>query len=267
MTLLTRIAPPLPMFGSRAGRLIERNLMVYRRGWIVIVSGFFEPLFYLLSIGFGIGSLVGTLTGPNGQPIDYTAFVAPALLATSSMNGAIYETTFNVFFKLKYQKTYDAILSTPMGVADVAVGEVGWALMRGALYAIGFLVVMLVLGLASSPLALLALPAGVLVGFAFAAVGMAVTTFMRKWQDFDLVTVVTIPLFLFSGTFFPLTGYPPALQFIVQLTPLYHGVNLIRSLTTGIVGPDILLDILYLGVMGIFGLWVVNRRLNHLLVK
>ncbi|CAN5504589.1 ABC transporter permease [soil metagenome] len=267
MTLLTRIAPPLPLFGNRAGRLIERNLLVYRRAWIVILSGFFEPLFYLLSIGFGIGALVGTLTGPDGQPIDYTAFVAPALLATSSMNGAIYETTFNVFFKLKYQKTYDAILSTPMGVADVAVGEVGWALMRGALYAIGFLVVMIVLGLARSPLALLALPAGLLVGFAFAAVGMAVTTFMRRWQDFDLVTVVTIPLFLFSGTFFPLTGYPPALQFIVQLTPLYHGVNLIRSLTTGAIGPELLLDILYLTVMGLIGLWVVNRRLHHLLVK
>ncbi len=109
--------------------------MVYRRTWLVIVSGFFEPLFYLLGIGFGLGALVGAVTGPDGQPIPYGVFVAPGLLATSAMNGAVYESTFNVFFKLRYAKTYDAILSTPMGIDDVAVGEVGWSLIRGALYA------------------------------------------------------------------------------------------------------------------------------------
>ena len=99
--------------GRRAGRLVERNIMVYRRVWMILVSGFFEPLFYLLSIGVGIGKLVGDVTLPNGQAIDYTAFVAPALLAASAMNGAVYESTMNVFDKLKWRKVYDAILTTP----------------------------------------------------------------------------------------------------------------------------------------------------------
>src|SRR6202030_2635117 len=103
---------------------------------------FFEPLFYLLGIGFGLGTLVGNVTGPNGSPITYAQFVAPALLAASSMNGAIYDSTINVFFKLKFAKTYDAILSTPLGVGDIALGEIGWAIIRGTLYAIGFMVVM-----------------------------------------------------------------------------------------------------------------------------
>ncbi len=120
MTLIARVTPPVLFGGRRAGLLIERNLMVYRRGWLVIVSGFFEPLFYLLSIGLGIGALVGAVPLGDGRVIPYTAFVAPALLASSAMNGAIYDSTFNVFFKLKYAKTYDAILATPVGVGDVA---------------------------------------------------------------------------------------------------------------------------------------------------
>ena len=208
MTLTTRVAPPLRLGGRRAVRLIERNLLVYRRTWIIIVSGFFEPLFYLLGIGFGLGSIIGAVTGPDGRPISYAAFVAPALLATASMNGAIFETTFNVFFKLRYQKTYDTMLATPLGVGDVALGEVIWAQIRGTLYAVGFMVIVFALGLAHSPLAVLALPASLLLGFAFSAVGMAATTFMRKWTDFDLVFMVTLPLFLFSATFFPLEAYP-----------------------------------------------------------
>ena len=105
----------MPLAGSRAWPLVERNLLVYRRSWLLIVSGFFEPVFYLLSLGVGIGALVGTVTGPDGQAIEYTAFVAPALLAASAMNGAVYDSTFNVFFKLKYAKTYDAMLATPLG--------------------------------------------------------------------------------------------------------------------------------------------------------
>ena len=178
----------------------------------VIFSGFFEPLFYLLGIGFGLGALIGDVPGPGGQEIRYQLFVAPALLATASMNGAIMESTFNVFFKLNYQKTYDAILSTPMSVGDVALGEIGWALIRGGLYAIGFLVVMAVFGLWVSPWLILAFPAALLVGFAFAAVGMAATSFMRTWQDFDLIQLVILPLFLFSATFYPLETYPEALQ-------------------------------------------------------
>ena len=126
----------------RRSRLVERNVMVYRRTWIVLVSGFFEPVFYLLAIGFGLGGLVGPVVLPGGQTVPYAVFVAPGLLASSAMNGAIYDSTFNIFFKLRYAKTYDAMLSTPMAVPDVAVGEIAWALIRGTLYAIGFLVAM-----------------------------------------------------------------------------------------------------------------------------
>jgi lipooligosaccharide transport system permease protein len=261
-----RISAPL-LVGPRAGRLIERNVMVYRRTWLVIVSGFFEPLFYLLSIGFGLGALVGTVPGPDGQAIPYPVFVAPALLATSAMNGAVYESTFNVFFKLRYSRTYDAILSTPMGIADVAAGEVGWSLIRGGLYAIGFFVVIVLLGLAQSPLAILCIPAALLIGFAFATVGMAGTTWVRSWQDFDFIIVLTMPLFLFSATFYPLSAYPPGLQAIVALTPLYQGVAMLRQLTTGAVDASIVFHIAYLAVMGLIGLAIVAKRLDRLLLK
>jgi lipooligosaccharide transport system permease protein len=267
MTLIARVAPPIVFGGRRAGLLIERNLMVYRRGWLVIVSGFFEPLFYLLSIGLGIGALVGAVPLGEGRMIQYTAFVAPALLASSAMNGAIYDSTFNVFFKLKYAKTYDAILATPVGVGDVAVGEIGWALIRGALYAGTFLVVMLAMGLVLSPWAILAFPAALLIGFAFGAVGMAATSFMRTWQDFDLIQLVILPLFLFSATFYPVTTYPQPIRLLVELTPLYHGVDLVRGLTTGALEPGMLVHVAYLAGMGLVGLAISARRLERLLLK
>jgi lipooligosaccharide transport system permease protein len=267
MTLPLRVAPPL-LFGSRRSlRLIERNLYVYRHGWIVIVSGFFEPLFYLLSIGFGLGQLVGTVPGPGGTPIPYQLFIAPALLASSSMNGAITEATLNFFFKLKYQRTFESILSTPLSTADIAVGELLWALIRGALYTLGFLVVMAVLGLVVSPWVVLTLPAALLISFAFGAVGMAATSFMRTWQDFDLIQLVVLPMFLFSGTFYPLDAYPEPLRILVQLTPLYQGVDLLRGLTVGHVGPESLFHVVYLLAMGVAGLFVVSRRLDKLLLK
>ena len=266
MTAL-RLTPPLLIGGRRAGLMVERNLYVYRRTWLVIVSGFFEPLFYLLGIGFGLGALVGAVNGPGGQEISYQLFVAPALLAASSMNGAIAESTFNVFFKLNYQRTYDAILSTPMSVGDIALGEISWALIRGGLYSVGFLAVMGLLGLVVSPWVILAFPAALLIGFAFAAVGMAATSFMRTWQDFDLIQRVILPLFLFSATFYPLDTYPEALRVIVQLTPLYQGVDLIRSLTVGAISPILLVHVAYLVAMGLIGLAITSRRLDKLLLK
>jgi lipooligosaccharide transport system permease protein len=258
---------PASLGGRRALLVIERNVVIYRNQWLMILSGFFEPLFYLLSIGLGIGGLVGDVTGPGGEPIPYALFVAPALLATASMNGAVTESTFNVFFKLNYEKTYDAILSTPLAPGDVALGEIGWALIRSTMYAIGFLVVIVVLGLVRSPWALLAVPAATLLAFAFAAVGMAATTWMRSWQDFDLVNLVVLPLFLFSGTFFPISAYPEGLQGIVMLTPLWQGTDLIRSLVIGTVEPSTLWHVVYLGAMGLVGLAVVAPRLDRMLLK
>src|SRR5664280_487003 len=154
-----------------------------------------------------------------------------------------------------------------IGVSDVALGEIGWALIRGAIYATMFLLVMFVLGFVRSPLAILALPAATLIGFAFAGAGMAATTFLRTWQDLDMVQLVILPLFLFSATFYPLDTYPDAVRLLVQLTPLYHGVDLIRSLTTGIVGPGMLVHVAYLAVMGLVGLVITSRRLERLLLK
>ena len=254
-------------FGSRHSvHILERNRLIFRRGWMLIFSGFFEPLFYLLGIGFGLGSLIGSVEGPGGQTIPYAVFVAPGLLAASAMNGAVYDST-NMFFRLRYEKSYDGMLATPMSVGDIALGEVAWALMRGTLYAIGFLVVMFALGLMSSPLGLLALPASMLIGFATAAVGLTAVSFMRSWQDLDLFFVATLPLFLFSATFFPIGAYPEPLRIVVELSPLYRGVDLIRGLTTGVVGVSQLIDVIYLALMGAFFLWFASRRLGHMLLK
>ena len=258
---------PTNLGSHRARYLFERSAYLYRRAWLVLASGFFEPLFYLFSVGFGIGALVGSVPGPDGQPIPYQVFVAPALLASSAMNGAIFEVTFNVYGKLRWEKVYDAVLATPLDVGDIALGEIAWALFRGLLYSVTFVIVLFALGLVRSPLVLLTIPAASLLGFAFAAVGMAATTFIRGWQDFDLVQLVIQPLFLFSATFYPISTYPPALQLVVQLTPLYHGVDLIRSLSLGIVGPQLLVHVAYLTLMGIAGLLVVSRRLDRLLRK
>ena len=259
---------PLPGLPGRAAlSLVERNARAYRHLWILLVTGVLEPLFYLLSVRVGLGHLVGTVNGPGGQPVGYTEFVAPALLATTSMNGAVYDSTFNVFHKLKYAKVYDAALSTPLGPVDVAVGEVTWALSRGLMYAVLFLVVLAALGLATTPWLILALPASLLVSFAFAGIGMAATTYMRSWKDFDFIILATLPMFLFSTTFFPLAVYPRALQIVVECTPLYQAVDLLRGLAFGHPSPALLGNVAYLAVLGLAGLYVASRRIRRLLLK
>ncbi len=269
MTSLTtdrspRPAVPLLAFAG-ALRVLERNLMVYRRSWIIILSGFFEPVFYLFSIGIGVGELVGEVRLADGTFVSYATFVAPALLASSAMNGAVYESTMNIFFKLKYQKTYDGMLATPLEPNEIAVGEIAWSLGRGLLYAIGFTIVMALFGLAESWWAIMAIPVAVLIGFAFASVGMAATTYMRSWQDFDLVTLVTLPLFLFSATFYPLEVYPAAIRPLIQISPLYHGVELIRGFTTGRIDSGMIAHAVFLAAMGAIGTVVAGRRIRKLL--
>jgi lipooligosaccharide transport system permease protein len=249
----------------RGQRLIERNVYVYRRTWMILFSGFFEPVFYLVSIRLGLGALVGDVE-VNGQSVPYAQFVAPALLATSAMNGAIYDSTMNVFYKLKYARVYDAVLATPLGVGDVAVGEIGWALIRGSIYATGFLVVMSVMGLSGSPWVVLCLPTAVLIGFAFAAVGLAACSFARSWADFTWVQAIQIPLFLFSATFYPLSVYSQRLRWLVQLTPLYHGVALCRAFSMGDLSWSLLGHVAYLGIMGAVGVVLSSRRLAVLLL-
>src|SRR6185312_6017002 len=177
------------------------------------------------------------------------------------------DSTFNVFFKLKYAKLYDAVLATPMGPRDIAVGEVSWSLVRGGLYSAAFLVVAVLTGAVQSWWAVLAVPAAIFIGFAFAALGMFATTFMRSWVDFDYVTLAIQPMFLFSATFFPLSTYPEALQWLVRCTPLYHGVALERALLLGDVGVGVLWHVLYLFVLGLVGVLGAARRLERLLLS
>jgi lipooligosaccharide transport system permease protein len=273
-SLALRILPPTGLLARlrRAGtetgslRLVERHARAYRRAWLVFVSGIFEPLFYLLSVGLGLGVLVGKVPGPGGQLIPYREFVAPGLLAVSSMNGAMYDSTFNVVFRLKYAKLYDAVLATPMRPTQVAQGEIGWALIRGTIYAVAFTLVMLALGLVHSPWAVLDVPVAVLIGFAFAAIGMFGTTYMKSWQDFDYVILASMPLFLFSATFFPLSVYPPVARVVIQCTPLYQGVVLLRDLTVGVPGPDLLWRAAYLAALGVAGLYASGHRIGKLLL-
>ncbi|WP_240645771.1 ABC transporter permease [Georgenia sp. SYP-B2076] len=259
-------AVPVPAGAGMARVLVERNVIAFRRAWLLLVSGFAEPVFYLFSLGIGVGALVRTVTTDSGAVVPYATFVAPALLASSAMNGAVMS-TFNVFFKLKYAHLYDSVLATPLGPRDVAVGEVAWSLSRGTIYSAAFLLVAAAAGMVGSWWAVLALPAAVLIGFAFSAVGMFAMTYMRSWVDLDLVTLAIQPLFLFSATFFPLAAYPVSLQVLVQVTPLYHGVALERALMLGDVGPALLVHVAYLALLGLAGVVGAARRIERLLLS
>jgi lipooligosaccharide transport system permease protein len=260
-----RITPLALLGGRHAVRVLERNILVYRRSWIFIVSGFFEPLFYLLSIGVGLSHLVGPIP-VDGRLVAYTAFVAPGLLASSAMNGAMIDSTFQVFMKLKISKTYDAMLATPLAVGDIAVGELSWCVLRASLYSGAFLGTMSALGYDRSAWVVLCWPGAILISLAFAAAGMAGTTFMRTWQDFDIVSLAFIPLFLFSATFYPLTVFPGWLQAVVRCTPLYQGVVIERAADLGIFTWSLLLHLVYLAAMAVGGVMVTRRRLGRLLL-
>ncbi|WP_244509503.1 ABC transporter permease [Nocardioides lianchengensis] len=255
-----------PLSSTQAMRLLVlRNYLVYRDAWKLFLTGFLEPVLYLLSIGIGVGQLIDTFEF-NGRQVPYAEFVAPAMLAASAFNGALLDSTFNVFFKLKFIKLYDQLLATPLTTGDIARSEILWGQLRGGSYSLAFLLVMLAMGLIDSWWAVLAFPAALLIGFAFSAVCMALTTYMTSWQDFDKVTLVQVPLFLFSATFFPVTAFDGWLRWVVECTPLYRGVVLCRELTTGALSWDSAISVVYLLVMGLVGLLVVRRRLDALLL-
>ncbi|MDT4989853.1 MAG: lipooligosaccharide transport system permease protein [Micromonosporaceae bacterium] len=267
--LLPRLAARTERRFVRASAVTARNLTAARHFgyWWILVSGFFEPVLYLLSIGLGVGALVNGFTLPNGRTISYAAFVAPAMLAASAMNGALAESTMNLFGKMKYMRLYDGVLATPVQPLEVALGELMWALIRGSIYSIAFLGLMVGMGLTSIGWALAAFPATMLIGVAFGGLGMAVATYLRSWQDFDYLVVVQFALFLFSGTFAPADSYAPAMRIVVELTPLYHGVELVRGPTTGVVGWGLLGHAGYLAGLACLGLLVAGRRMAILLYR
>ena len=253
------------LYAGNARVVVARGLLAARSStWVVVVSGFFEPVFFLLAMGAGLGTYIGDVQTSAGVTVPYAAYIAPALLAVSAMNGAVYDSTWNVFFKMHFGKLYQAMLTTSMGPLDVALGEILYALLRGAVYATGFLTVMQVMGLNLSWTAALSIPAVLLVAFGFAAVGMAVTSLMSTFQQMDWITFVMLPMFLFSATFYPLSVYPEAVQRVVQALPLWHAVELVRGLTLGELSASMLGHVAYFVVMIGLGVTLTARRLRAL---
>ena len=255
------------VYSGRVPQLLERGFIAFKSStYMIVISGFIEPVLYLLSFGYGIGKLLPTIA-VGGESIKYATFIAPALLATSAMNGAIYDSTMNVYFKLNHDRIYHGMLATSMGPLDVALGEIGWALIRGFSYACAFMAVIAPLGLVESVWGLLAIPAAVLIAFGFAACGMAVTSYMKSFQQLEIVTVVLLPMFLFSGSFYPISVFPEWLQFTVNLLPLTHAINLVRGLCLGHLELALLGHALYFIIVIVIGLFFTTKRLNALFMK
>jgi lipooligosaccharide transport system permease protein len=255
---------PAPWTIGRVSALVERNMMIYRRLITPLAFGLVEPMMYLLTIGFGVGTLVGTVPGVN---VRYPAFVAPAILATTAMNTAFNQTSFGVFLRIKVDRTYEAIVPTPLTPTDIALGEVASAVINGLLTSTGFLAAVALLGLAVSPGVLLAVPAAALVGFAFAAAGLAVTTYLRDFSDFQLIQLVMLPMYLFATTFYPLTTYPGWLRPVIEALPLYQSIELIREPALGrFPAATLLIAIVYLAAFGSAAMAVTTRRLGKRLL-
>ncbi len=253
------------LYAGNSRAVLARGLIATRStNWLVVVTGLFEPIFYLLSLGVGLGGLIGTVTDGAGNDIPYAAYIAPALLAVSAMNGAIYDSTWNVFFKMHFAKLYEGMLATRLGPLDVALGEILLALLRGGVYGIAFLLVMQALGLNLSWTALLALPALLVIAFGFASIGMGVTSYLKTFQQMDVIGLVLLPMFLLSATFFPLSVYPEPVQWFIMALPLWHGVELVRGLTTGILSFGMLGHVAYFLGMIALGLVFTTRRLRAL---
>lgn len=253
------------LYAGNPQAVLGRGLLATRStNWIIVLTGVFEPIFYLLSLGIGLGSFIGSVTDANGNAIPYAAFIAPALLAVSAMNGAVYDSTWNVFFKMHFGKLYQGMLATSLGPLDVALGEIALALLRGAAYGIAFMAVMQVLGLNLAWTALLALPAILLIAFGFASLGMGITSYLKTFQQMDWIPLILLPMFLLSATFYPITVYPEPVQWFIMAMPLWHGVELVRGLTTGALTGMMLVHLAYYLVMIAVGLFFTTRRLRAL---
>jgi lipooligosaccharide transport system permease protein len=252
---------------SSARLIVVRHWWVLRRGnpWTLLVNGLFEPFLYLMSVGVGIGTLIGAPGRAIAGGYSYASFVAPALLATSAMNTATAETIWGLWFRLRFDKFYDSLVTTPLTAYDIAVGETIAAGLRGLFAGSCFLGVLAVLGMTHSLWAVLALPAVALSAFAFAAAGLAAATLMREQHHNQYVQLVMLPMFLFSATFYPLSIYPTAIHEVVAALPLYQSTNLIRGLTLGSVGRAQIFAVVYLCIFGLLSLWWGSRRLTKLL--
>ncbi|MGO1319540.1 MAG: ABC transporter permease [Galactobacter sp.] len=255
------------LYGRNARAVMQRSWMATKNAtWVVIVTGFLEPVLYLLSMGFGLGAAVGTVEGPGGVSMSYAAYIAPALLATSAMNGALMDSN-NMFFKLNHAKLYRVMLFTSLGPLDVAFGEIMMALARGLLYALGFSVIAFSFGLVPSMWGILMIPGAVLIAFSFSALFMAIITFIKRFQQLDWINMITMPMFLFSATFFPLSAYPDGVRWVIEALPLWHGVDMLRHLAVGVIDISLLWHVLYFLVIAAAGLMVATGRLRKLFLR
>jgi lipooligosaccharide transport system permease protein len=222
---------------------------------------------YLGSVGLGIGELVGHVPGLGSAHVRYAEFVAPALLATAAMNGSMNETTFLMYGRLAVERVYQPILATPVSIAEIALGEAAWAILRGTVVTTTFLAVIAALGLVHSPWVLLAVPGAALIGFAFACAGIVVVTYLRGFADMQYIQLVMLPMFLFATTFFPLGVYPRPVQLAVECLPLYQCIELLRRPALGQVDAQLLVPVLYLAGMGAVLLAWALRRMQRVLVQ
>jgi lipooligosaccharide transport system permease protein len=250
----------------RGGPVIRRDLRVYRRSWPVLVASLLEPLLYLLSIGIGVGHLIGHVPGLDIGNSTYPVYVGAGLLATAAMNAAFYETSFTVFARLRSERVYDAMVVTPIEPIDIAMGETLWGALRGMIAGGGFVAELALFGLARSPWILLAVPASLVVGFMFSSLGLLAMTFLKDWSHFEVIHVVMLPLFLFSTTFFPLSVYPQFIQAPITWLPLYPSIQLLRGLVLGQVGPGLFPPLVYAVGVGLMALVLASRRLRAIVV-
>ena len=256
------------IYSGRARVVLERSWIQFKSSaWMVVASGFIEPLLNLIVFGYGVGNFIGNIKLDNGLSVSYASFVVPGLLASAAMMGAVMDSTWNVFFKMHEARLYNAMLATSLGPMDVAIGEISWALLRGALYSTAFMAIVTPLGLIESWWGLLAIPAGAVIGFGFASLGMALTSYMTSFQHMGMINIVLLPITLFSGSFFPLSVLPNWLADIVYWTPLTQGIELMRSLTLGTVDGSIFIHLAYFSVFIAGGLYFTTRRLNALFMK
>lgn len=239
----------------------QRNLTVYRHTYkLNLVPNFFEPVFYLLAMGLGLGSYV-TLGSGEG----YLQFLAPGLVAAAAMNGATFETTYNVFVRMTFQRTYEGMLTTPVSVEDIAAGELLWAVTRSMIYGGIFLLIVVLFGLIEPGHAPWVIPVIALAGAMFAAIGLAFTAYVPNIEAYSwYYTMFLTPLFLFSGIFFPLEErFPPWAVGIARATPLYHAAGLVRAASAGRLLGGELGSLGYMTIATVLLSWVALRKLRR----
>lgn len=223
---------------------------------------FLEPILYLLGLGFGLGVFVGELDG-----IPYPVYIAPALICVSMMNSSFFECTYATFVRMHYQKTFDAIISTPLNIDEVILGEILWGSTKSVVNASIMLSAVSMLRIVSLPASILIVPLAFLVGLVFSAIAMCFTSIAPNIDFFNYPTYLFItPMFIFSGTFFPLSALPKPIQTIsFALFPLTHAVHVARQITTGLIDPKSLLSLIWLATVGttltIISIIMMKRRL------